>query len=369
MKHLTAGVIVVVTVLLVAWAWRASGGIARRQMYAAQRPEEAVRLMLTNVQARNWDAAYAQLANAAEVDKRAFMRDFAGTDGSLLTYSNLESFDVWGLHATDQEAILRAKIHYSTALGPIDDVRDIRAEHQANAWKVVWPSKKLPALPPQVIPVNYLRWDVINRDAQEDWGVENVDSPAVRIISMNAVERVDRVVIVGEIVNEDSVPAYVNVGATLLAPDGHELEQESSFDEISHTLLPKQVSPYRIDFPGMRLARIKSVRMDAKAMLVSASADPVIEVNQQRVDTDPLGRKVLRGELVNESGQIVNIPHVIAAFYDNTGKVIWVSDGYVQQALLPQIPVAFAVDVPDDIAARTQNYHVVVNYYNNTSST
>lgn len=368
MKYVLPLLITVVTVGLVAMAWLESGGIARAQMRSAQTPEEAVRLMLTNVQAHNWTAAYSRLANAADVDKRAFIRDFEGSDGSLLTYANLESFDVEGLHATDQQAMLRVKLRYSTALGPIDDVRDLKAERKGNSWKVIWPTTKLPQLPPQVIAVNYLRWDVINRGAKEEWGVENVDSPAVRIISMNALQRPDGVVIIGEIVNEDAVPAYVNVGATLLSPTGQELGQESSFDKISHTLLPKQVSPYRIDFPDMRLENIKSVRMDAKAMLVPASADPVIEVNNQRIDTNPLGRKVLHGELVDESGQIVNIPHVIAAYYDNTGKVIWVSDGYVDQALLPRVPVAFAVDVPKDIAARVQSYHVAVNYFNNKNN-
>src|SRR5205823_1210806 len=101
--------------------------------------------------------------------------------------------------------------------------------------------------------------------------------------------------------------------------------QESSFDKIDHTLLPKQVSPYRIDFPNMRMEKIKNVRMDAKALLVSASADPVIEVNQQKLETDPLGKKVLSGQLTNEGGQVVDIPHIVSAFYDSNGKVIWVS--------------------------------------------
>jgi hypothetical protein len=367
MSRLLAIAVLAATVLFVGIAWLQSGGIARQQMRSAQTPEEAVRLLLTNVQAHNWDAAYSRLGNAADVDKSAFIRDFSGSNGSLRTYASLESFDVWGLHADDRQAQLRAKIRYSTAVGPVDDVRDIKAEHDGDTWKVIWPANKTAALPPQVIPVNYLRWDVINRGAQDDWGVQNVDSPQVRIISMNAIQRPDRVVILGEIVNEDTVPAYVNVGATLLDPTGKEIDQESSFDKISHTLLPRQVSPYRIDFPGMRMEKIKSIRMDAKAMLVPASADPVIEVNQQRVETDPLGKKVLRGVLVNESGQIVNIPHVVAAYYDNNGKVIWVSDGYVDQELLPQTPVGFAVDLPDDIAGKVQSYHVVVNYYNNSA--
>jgi hypothetical protein len=361
--------IVVVTAVLIVIAWFQSGGAERHEMRSASTPDQAVRLMLSEIQAHNFDAAYARLANRSDVDKNSFTREFDGSYGSLLTYASLESFDVWGLHSNDQAATVRAKLHYSTPVGPLDDIRDIKAEKSGDTWKVSWPVTTSPKLPPQVIPVNYLRWDVIQRGAGDDWGVQNVDSPQVRIISMNAIQRPDSVVLVGEVVNEDSVPAYVNVGATLL--DGHEneLAQESSFDKISHTLLPKQVTPYRIDFPNTRLNKVKKVRMDMKALLVSASADPVIEVRQQKIENDPLGKKILSGELTNQSGQVVNIPHVIAAYYDSNGKVIWVSDGYVAQALLPEIPVPFAVDVPPDIAKNVQTYRVVVNHFDTNSQT
>ncbi|HET8825200.1 MAG TPA: hypothetical protein VFM77_08730 [Terriglobales bacterium] len=357
----------VVTVILIVIAWFQSGGAAAHELQAASTPDQAVRLMLSQVKAHNFDAAYARLANRDDVDKNAFIREFNGSNGSLLTYASMESFDVWGLKTNEQDATVRAKLHYSTAVGPLDDIRDLKVQHAGDTWKVFWPVNKAPKLPPQVIPVNYLRWDVISRGASDDWGVQNVDSPQVRVVSMNAIQRPDSVVLVGEVVNEDSVPAYVNVGATLLDPSGAELAQESSFDKISHILLPKQVSPYRIDFPNMRMGKIKSVRMDTKALLVPASADPVIEVNQQKLETDPLGKKVLSGQLLNQGGQVVNIPHVIAAFYDSNGKVIWVSDGYMAQALLPQIPLPFAVDLPPDIAKNVQTYRVVVNHYDTNS--
>jgi hypothetical protein len=59
---------------------------------------------------------------------------------------------------------------------------------------------------------------------------------------------------------------------------------------------------------------------------------------------------------------------VLAAYYDDSGKVIWVSDGYVDQALMPQVPVPFAVDIPNDIAARLKTYRVIVNHYSRSSS-
>ena len=146
----------------------------------------------------------------------------------------------------------------------------------------------------------------------------------------------------GEVVNEDTIPAFVNVNATLVDGSGNAIDDESSFDKIDHVLLPKQVTPYRIDFPNFNLKNVKNVRMDVKATLVPASADPVIGVMNQKLDTDVQGKSVLRGDLFNQSGQTVNIPHVIASFYDNDGKVVWVSDGYVERALLPQTSAPFS---------------------------
>ncbi|HEX3104173.1 MAG TPA: hypothetical protein VHQ22_06960 [Terriglobales bacterium] len=368
MSRILPILLAVVTLVLIIVAWIQSGGVQRREMESANSPDQAVRLMFSQIKSHNYDAAYARLANRGDVDKNTFTREFEGSYGSLLTYASLESFDVSPLHTGDQEASVRVRLHYSTAVGPLDDVRDLKLQKSGDAWKVFWPVNNATKLPPQVIAVNYLRWDVIGRGAGDEWGVQNADTPQVRILSMNAIQRPDSVVLVGEVVNEDSVPAFVNVGATLLDASDNEIAQESSFDKIDHTLLPKQVSPYRIDFPGMRLEKIKNVRMDAKALLVAASADPVIEVTQQKLETDPLGKKVLTGQLTDESGQVVDIPHVIAAYYDANGKVVWVSDGYVAQPLLPQVPVPFAVDLPPDIAKNVHSYHVVVNHYDRVSS-
>ena len=59
----------------------------------------------------------------------------------------------------------------------------------------------------------------------------------------------------------------------------------------------------------------------------------------------------------------MNIPHVIASFYDSNGKVVWVADGYVDRSLLPQTSEPFAVEIPRTLAGKVQTFHVVVNQY------
>ncbi|MBZ5681971.1 MAG: hypothetical protein LAO24_17875 [Acidobacteriia bacterium] len=326
-------------------------------------PEQALANLFTDLQRRNWNRAFAALSKTSGVDEPSFIQDWAGANGSLRTFSNLEGYDSRPLHATSDDAQVRVRLHWATPVGPVEDVRDFHLTHEGDGWKVVWPKVEAPTVPAQVVPVTYLRWDLISGGAEDGWGSRNVDSPHVRIISMNAVESAEGSVVMGEVVNEDTIPAFVNVNAALVDGSGNAIDDESSFDKIAHVLLPKQVSPYRIDFPNINLKNVKNVRMDVKATLVPASADPVIGVMDQKLDPDVQGKSVLHGELLNQSGQTVNIPHVIASFYDSNGKVVWVADGYVDRSLLPQTSEPFAVEIPRTLAGKVQTFHVVVNQY------
>jgi hypothetical protein len=331
---------------------------------SAPNPEQALNNFLLEVQRRNWDRAFSSVERTSDsLNEQSFIQEWVGSDGGLRSFSSLERFDTRPLHATNSEAQMRTRLHWSTPVGPVEDIRDFRLAHRGDVWKVIWDETPKPNVPAQIVPVNYLRWDLVTGSAGEEWGSHNVDAPNVRIVSMNAVDSAEGAVVMGEVVNEDTVPAFVNVNATLVDASGSAIDDESSFDKILHVLLPKQVTPYRIDFPHLSLSKVKNVRMDVKATLVPASSDPVIGVMNQKLETDAQGHSVLHGELLNESGQTVNIPHVIASFYDNSGKVVWVSDGYVEQALVPQSTESFAVEIPQSVAGKVQNFHVVVNQY------
>lgn len=380
MKHIGLALLMaIITVLLVVAGYAMNGGVSSNANLlaggygfavadnGAQTPEAAVQSLYSGVRGRNFGAAFRYVAAASNTDVSSFAKDAGGSDGSLRAYSTLQELRTNVLHENDNEALVQAKTEWSSPVGRLYDTRDLKVIREGGQWKVLWPADKTQNVTPQVVAVNYLRWDIIHASAGDDWGAQNAEAPHVRIISMNALQHdlgngLQGVMILGEIENEDTVPGFVSVGATLVGKNGEELGQETSFDKISHTLLPKEVSPFRIDFPGVKLADVKKVTMQPTALLVPASADPVIGVLHQRIETDGRGHKVLKGELVNESGQTVNIPHVIATYYDDSGKVVWVSDGYVDHALQPQVPEPFAVDVRDDLGANPK-FRVTVNQY------
>ena len=339
---------------------RAYAGSESLRGWAAT-PEAAVQNLGEEIRAQDWAKAYASLANKAQFTQLDFVHDVTGYYPSLRTYSSLGGFEVQPLHATDNDAEFQLKLDWATVVGTLSETRNLHVVRDGDRWEAEWPIETKPAVPPQVIPVEYLRWDVINRGPGDDWGVQDVDAPTVRIVDMHPIQRAEGVVVLGEILNEDVVPAYVSVAATLQRQDRSAIETESAFDKISHLLLPKQVTPFLIQFPGRPLSEVSSIRMTPTATLVSASADPVIEIDNQRLNPAPGAS--LTGQLINESGQVVNVAHVLGTLYDQSGNLVWVVDQYVDRALLPQTPVAFDIPIPEDLARKVSSERTVVSTY------
>lgn len=372
--RLLAAFIFVATVLLliigtvwpVASAVAFAGGGKEKLVGTASTPIGAANYLGTQISLHAWDRAYSSLANKAEFTQQQFIHDLTGSALSLRTYATLDSFEVRPLHQSANSAEVAMKLRWSTVIGTFEDTRDLNVAKVGDHWAVDWPIVPETHVPPQVIPVNYLRWDVISSGSGDDWGAQDVEAPHVRIVDMHPVNRADGVVVMGELLNEDVIPAYVSVRATLLRKDGSIIDSEGSFDLISHTLLPKQVTPFFIQFPGVDLSEVGSIRMTPLSVLVSASADPVIEVQNQTYNPGP--GATLTGQISNESGQTVNVAHVLSSFYDKNGQLVWIGSQYIDRALQPQTPLNFQIPVPEDLSKKINSERTVVATYSVGSS-
>ena len=338
-----------------------AGGKTSGVLGSISTPESAVDDLGAQLKLRATAKAYSSLANKAEFTEPDFERDLTGSAMSLRTYATLDSFEVQPLHQTESDAELLMKMHWSSIVGTFDDTRDLHAVRTGDHWAVSWPLKREARVPPQVIAVNYLRWDVINRGIGDDWGTQDVEAPHVRIVDMHPVNRADGMVVMGELLNEDVMPAFVSVRATLVGKNGAVVDSEGAFDMISQTLLPRQVTPFIIRFPGTPLSQVGSIRMQPLSVLVAASADPVVEIENQQYNNG--ARAAVTGQLTNQSGHAVNVAHVLTTFYDKNGQLVWVGGQYIDRALQPQTPVDFQVTLPQDLAGMVSTERTIVATY------
>src|ERR1039457_3339282 len=83
----------IATVVLVAIAWLQSGGAKQHAIFSAVTPEEAVQALMSQIQAHNYQQAYASLDRSSGTDLASFIRDMAGRDGRPGTYSSPQNAD------------------------------------------------------------------------------------------------------------------------------------------------------------------------------------------------------------------------------------------------------------------------------------
>src|ERR1700735_4973143 len=136
----------------------------------ADTPDQGLENLLADVQRRNWDRAFADVSSSSGITEQAFIQDWMGSNGSLRSFSSLDNFDARPLHATNDEAQMRVRLQFSTPVGPLEDGRDFHLVRDGDAWKAVWPKIVVPNVPAQVVPVTYLRWDLVTASADNEWG-------------------------------------------------------------------------------------------------------------------------------------------------------------------------------------------------------
>ena len=170
--------------------------------------------------------------------------------------ATLDGFEVRPLHASADDAQMQLRLRWSTVVGTFLDTKDLRVIRNGDRWEPLWPLVKEPRVPPQVIrgELPALGCDLPRSRRMigepRTWKHRTCASSTCTL--WNAVTEC---ILMGELLNEDVVPAYVSVKATLLAKDGSPIATEDSFDKISHLLLPKQVTPFLISFHNLALSR------------------------------------------------------------------------------------------------------------------
>jgi len=130
----------------------------------------------------------------------------------------------------------------------------------------------------QVLPVNYLRWDVIY-SGSEMTGSPECGSSSCAHCGLHPVERADGVVILGELLNEDVVPAYVSVTATLLSKNHRQSRPKAALTNL--TFAAKASDSFLIKFPNVSLPAWQHSD-DAYVALIAARRTLWIEIEDEQ---------------------------------------------------------------------------------------
>ncbi len=292
-----------------------------------------------------------------------FMLEISVTDGLLSSYAKLDSIAVSIQKHTDSTALGFVATNWITPLKAITTFDTLEVHKEQGKWYIVPKPIDVDIAPDQLIIESntaYYNHGKRKITSEQTYHEDVLKQPVVEVLSATLVKIDTTYAIVGEIQNVDNIPADISVTGALYTPQNKELARFNAKDVIKHKLLPKETTPYRINFEN--IAWLKENEKKPKTYdpdsftaieLDEVPANFEIQVNANVATTDLYQavspsqlyqhKDYANGYLFNPNTQAATIPQVLISYYNGFKELLWVDAVYIDESVRQQHKQSFSI--------------------------
>ncbi|MGF1558230.1 MAG: hypothetical protein ACFCUL_04005 [Flavobacteriaceae bacterium] len=305
---------------------------------------------------KEFKRAHAYLDPESEVTIAQYMLEVSVTDGILSSYAKLDSI---GIETYDENNV-SAKAKVSTVwITPLEKVKKDYFHELikiSGKWYVK-PKKKDSDIPPdQLFSENTTTFYNHGRrkiTTQQTHHEDVLKQPVLEILTAKLVSYNGQYSIVGELQNVDDVPADVVIKATLYNDLDEELAAYNAKFHMKHKLMPKETTPFKINFEGIAWASTKDTMpptFNPDEFTPLAIDEQPVKFNLQSAgnvaNTDLYKNVALQDLVFSEHGidgilynggvQEVTIPQLLISYYDKDHELLWVDHQFMAEGVRVQ---------------------------------
>ncbi|WP_430908288.1 hypothetical protein [Maribacter sp. 2-571] len=319
-------------------------------------PLNVVKAYYNALDFKKFEEAHSYLDPESGIDLAQYMLEVSVTDGVLSSYAKMDSIGVTLIEETAEAA--RAKVHtrWITPLEKLEKEETVAMVKRSGKWHLL-PARFDNDVPPdQLFTANGTTFYNHGRrqmTTQETHHEDVLQQPVLEILSAKLVDYKGHYSIIGEIQNVDHVPADVVIQATLYNDRDEGLANYNAKYHMKHKLMPKETTPFRINFEGIAWSSTKDTlpptfdpdqftpialsglptKFDVQAAGNVANTDLYKKVAlQSLVKKDSM----FRGTLFNSGIQEVTIPQLLISYYDADHELIWVDHQFLREGVRVQ---------------------------------
>ena len=319
-------------------------------------PKNVVQSYYDALDFKEFERAHSYLDPTAEVTLDQYMLEISVTDGILSSYAKLDAIEIEIIDLTDVSAKAKVATRWIT---PLEKVRkDYFHEliKKAGKWYVK-PKKKDSDIPPdQLFTENTTTFYNHGRrkiTTQQTHHEDVLKQPVLEILVAKLVKFKGQYSIIGELQNVDDVPADVVIKATLYNDLDKELAVYNAKFHVKHKLMPKETTPFKINFEGIAWSSTKDTMpptFDPDQFTPIALEEQPVKFNLQsagNVANSDLYKSVaiqnlefsnygINGTLYNGGIQEVTIPQLLISYYNDEHELLWVDHQFLAEGVRVQ---------------------------------
>lgn len=336
--------------------------------------ENVVKAYYDAVDFKEFERAHSYIDPDSEKGLSQFMLEISVSDGLLSSYAKLDSLNVEIHTKTDTTATAIGSAVWITPLKEIETEEQHALVKKEGKWYLL-PQKVDPDIPPDQLLIqsgttyyNHGKRAVTSAQTHHE---DVLKQPVVEVLSARLVQLDTTYAIVGYIQNVDNIPADISVTGALYSVENKELARFNAKDVVKHKLLPKETTPYRINFEAIAWSTVKDEKpttYDPELFTQIALNDTPVNFEVQvsaNVATIDLYQAVslaqvtqekaqLEGFLFNPSMEGATIPQLLISYYNKNKELLWVTSTYIdesvrQQRKRPFIELLYEGELPTTI--------------------
>ncbi|WBL24917.1 hypothetical protein [Zunongwangia sp. HGR-M22] len=329
--------------------------------------ENVVRSYYDALDFKEFERAHSYLDPESDVTIAQYMLEVSVTDGILSSYAKMDSIGLEVLSESKNRAKILAHTEWITPLENIDKTYEHDVIKIGGKWFIKPNTYDLDIPPDQLFSDNLTQFYNHGRrriTTQQTYHQDVLKQPVLEVLTAKLVKKGDRYAIIGEIQNVDNVPADVVIKGTLYNDENKALAGYSAKYVMSHKLLPKEITSFRVDFEGIAwLGKDDKIpeTFNPDEFTPVELPEPPTKFNLQcagNVANTDLYKYValadvnyaedqISGTLFNYGIQEVTIPELIFSYYDENKELIWVNQDFMREGVRVQRKQYFDYDLPN----------------------
>ncbi len=345
-------------------------------------PESQLIAYYDELDRAGFEDSYDYLDPETRSDLATYIAQMTADGGLLASYAKLNTIRIERVFEDENMVELRAHTDWLTALEPYTTTQTHRMWKRDGKWGIEQADVELFTPPELFMRQADIGWELLTAIDQRETAASeypNVpDRPDLEFLASRLVQVDGRYSLIGEVINVDVDPGDLTVTGIIFDGNNEKVISYNAQDAIIHKVLPKEVTPFRVDFEGVAAAELLGNRnQDTLAFDPHAYSLPDLdasvlaryEVYAKAVVTEhdlyrglgvqnleivqTLEGYVLQGELVNVGVHRALVPRVLLSYYAPNGELMWVGDETVAHAVRPQQTLAFEVPLDTSAAVET----------------
>ncbi|NJB71036.1 hypothetical protein GGR42_001498 [Saonia flava] len=312
-------------------------------------PDNVVKAYYDALDFKEFQRAHSYLDPESDVTLAQYMLEVSVTDGILSSYAKLDSIGIEIIDKKKKSAKAKISTQWITPLEKVYKNYYHELLKRNGQWYIK-PSKLDNDIPPdQLFVANGSTFYTHGRrriTTQQTHHEDILKQPLLEILSAKLVQLNGQYSIIGELQNVDDVPSDVVLKATLYNDDNTELANFNAKYHIKHKLMPKETTPFKINFEGIAWSSTKDTipptfnpdeftpisleeqptKFNLQCAGNVAITDLYKSVSLQELEYTDHG---IEGSLFNSGIQEVTIPQLLISYYSSDEELIWVDHQFL----------------------------------------